>query len=184
MGNPSTSVTAAIAILSAIAGGLVTGLFTLLGLWREHAHVQRIDQIRRSRDASKRVLDSNVALDRAITGTLLKPTLEVRVIIASNEFAQTLAIESIDIQSDALRDRLQAHMRLANAILGRIGGSGAPLDAAADLELNALQVHALMVNRSIAAHVNRQPLPPYASFDITNSNELLDWASTAEQPPR
>jgi hypothetical protein len=184
MQNPSTTVTATIAIVAALVGGLVTGLFTWLAMWREHLHDRKTYLERRSHDAASNILEQLTNYDRAIANTLLKPTLDVEVIDAGNDFAERLALRSIAVQDAELRLRLQRHMQLSSAVFGRIGGKGAPLDAAKLKELVALQHHFILVSRTIAAHVNGEmPLPNYPHFDVTSRAELLAWAASAELHP-
>jgi len=184
MQNPSTTETAFIAIGAALVGGIVTGLFTWLAMWREHVHDRKVYLERRSHVASSKILEQVTKYDRTITNTLLKPTLDREVIDACNDFSEQLALQSIEVQDAQLRLRLQRHMQVSAAVFGRIGGKGAPLDEAKLQELVALQNHYILVSRSIAAHVNGEsPLPEYSLFDVASRAELLAWAATAEGHP-
>jgi hypothetical protein len=184
MQNPSTTVTAVIAIVAALVGGVVTGLFTWFALWREHVHDRKTYLDRRSHEASSKILELLTTYDRTISETLMKPTISPEVIDAGNDFTERLATQSIAVQDTELRVRLQRHMQVSSAVLGRIGGKGAPLSTPGIEELNALQKHYILVSRSIAAHINREaPLPSYSHFDVTSRAELLAWSASAEVHP-
>jgi len=184
MHNPSTTTTATIAIVGALVGGVVTGLFTWLAIWREHIHDRKTYLERRSHVAASKILKQLTTSDRAIANTLVKPALDPEVIDAGNDFTEQLALRSIEVQDAELRLRLQRHMQISSAVFGRIGGIGAPLDAAKLEELVALQRHFVLVARTIAAHVNGEtPLPDYSHFDVTSQGDLLAWSTTAELHP-
>jgi hypothetical protein len=181
MHDPSTWITAAIAIGGALVGGLVTGLFTWLAIWREHVHDREVYVERRSYQAVTLILEKLTAFDRAVSLTMKKPTFNEDVIDAGNDFAESLALRSIALQDDELRRRLRRHSQLASIIFDRIGKGGARLDEANVVDLNALRSHYIAVARATAAHVNGQStLPEYADFDLMSRSQLLDWSENAE----
>jgi hypothetical protein len=180
--DPSNVTTAIIAAGSAVVGGVASGIFTLIALGVQHRHELEVDLQRHSRDAAKRLLQSNVAFDKAIAETSAQRMLTPEAIERFNQFAETLAIESVELRDPEVRNRLEIHMRLSNQMLGVIQMKRQSFDGIGLQLLETLRSHGIVMNRTLTAHVRQEELPPYQRFNVGSVKEILDWGAQAEKP--
>lgn len=181
MTNPSEAATAVIAVGSAVAGGVVAGIFTRWGLAVQWRHDRADRERERSHEAARRVLEAVGTLDHALVTWQAKPATGDAVRVAFNDFAFALSIASAELRDDDLRNRLEQHMLLSGKAWDHLSGFAGFPQPEQEL-LAAWRAHDLAMNRALTAHLRGAALPAYRGPSEVSSAALLEWGPTAEQP--
>ena len=179
--NPSDLATAVTAIASALVGGLVTGLFTLWALRRQHTHELKMLVQQRSYEAASFLLGSILALDRAVADLMGSPPHGEAMQDRYNDFARDLAAKGLELVDDELRHRLEIHMLFGYQLISTILARNQGLDKTALRLLGAFRSHSIAMCRALTAHIRQaNSLPDYQGFDIKDVQSILDWGDQAE----
>jgi hypothetical protein len=181
MSNPSDLSTALISIGSAVAGGGITGLFTLWVLRRRWHHERDTMRQQRSDDAARHLLIVLGSLDRAICMLMADPAKAEDVRARYNDFAFALSIESVELRDLEIRNRLEGHMLLGGTIWDELARTQ-QFGPHERKYLAAWRAHNLAMSRALTAHRRGEARPDYNAPNTGDLDSILKWSKTAELP--
>jgi hypothetical protein len=164
---------ALIGVGGATVGGLVSGWFVVLAgrrQWQRDLEDARRD---RSERAAQAIGDALASMDAAVVLWQENQKDTEPLHLAYGDCARTVRVQAMALSDQALRDRLDRHMRLTSIFADTaIRGGGAALALS-----ETVRRHTVAVISALEAHVSAQPLPAYENLDTTDRNALVSWGA-------